>query len=150
MDAAAPPAGGDLVSVIIPTVRRPVLVRRAIDSVRRQTHASLEIIVIIDGPDEATRLALGAIDEPRMRVLLNAVAEGPGPARNRAAAQARGDWVAFLDDDDEWLPDKLARQLAGQSPDRDVLLSCRCRVETPRAAYVWPRRLCGRREPVDE
>jgi hypothetical protein len=150
MEAAAPPAGGDLVSVIIPTVRRPVLVRRAVDSVRRQTHAGLEIIVIIDGPDEATRLALGAIDEPRMRVLLNAVAEGPGPARNRAAAQARGEWVAFLDDDDEWLPDKLARQLAGQSPDRDVLLSCRCRVETPRATYVWPRRLCGRREPVDE
>jgi len=145
-----PAPNPSLVSVVIPTIRRPVLVLRAVDSVRRQTHAALEIIVIIDGPDEPTRIALQAVDDPRLIVLQNAASEGPGPARNRAAQRARGDWIAFLDDDDEWLPEKLARQLAGRSPDQDVVLSCRCRVETPRAAYVWPHRLCGPREPIDE
>ncbi|MBS0559425.1 MAG: glycosyltransferase family 2 protein [Proteobacteria bacterium] len=139
-----------MVSVIIPTIRRPELVRRAIESVTRQTCASLEIIVIVDGPDEATWNALQAIADPRLRVLRNDAPMGPGPARNRAAQAAHGDWVAFLDDDDEWLPEKLARQLDGRSPEDDVVLSCRCRIETARAVYVWPQRLYSSDEPVDE
>ncbi len=150
MTAAIAATGAPLVSVIIPTIRRPRLVLRAVESVRRQTHDALEIIVIVDGPDDATIAALQGIDDPRLTVLQNAVSEGPGPARNRAALQARGDWIAFLDDDDEWLPEKLGRQLAGRTADQDILLSCRCRVETPRATYVWPTRLCEPQEPVDE
>jgi len=126
------------------------LVRRAIESVARQTWPCLEIIVIVDGPDEATCDTLRRIDDPRLRVIRNDMPMGPGAARNRAAQEARGAWIAFLDDDDEWLPDKLTRQLAGRSPEDNVVLSCRCRVETPRAAYNWPQRLYGADEPIDE
>jgi len=126
------------------------MLRRAIESVQRQTYQAIEIIVIIDGPDDVTRQLLKATDDKRLKVLQNATSEGPGRARNRGALEASGDWIAFLDDDDEWLPEKLARQLAGHTPSRDVILSCRCRVETPSGTYIWPHRLCGPRENVDD
>ena len=66
------------------------------------------------------------------------------------AEQARGEWIAFLDDDDEWLPRKLETQLAGASVDELAMLSCRCRVLTNHAAYEWPRRIYDGRFPVDE
>ena len=106
-----------LVSVIIPTTGRPKLVLRALASVLGQTHGELEVIVVVDGPNPETIAALGGIADPRVRVLQNRESLGPGPARNIGAAQARGEWIAFLDDDDEWMPQKLEIQLAGASVD---------------------------------
>jgi glycosyltransferase involved in cell wall biosynthesis len=149
-DRSELPVSPALVSVVIPTIRRPELVLRAVRSVLGQTYPAVEVVVVIDGPDDFTAAALTSIKDERVRVLQNMSSLGPGPARNRAAREARGEWLAFLDDDDEWLPDKLARQLESQTADRDVVLSCRCRVETPQATYIWPDRLCGPREPIDE
>jgi glycosyltransferase involved in cell wall biosynthesis len=140
----------ELVSVIIPTLRRPDLLRRALASVFSQSWTSIEVIVVIDGPDAATRALLDAMADPRLTVLRHERSLGPGRARNAGAALARGAWLAFLDDDDEWLPDKLAVQLAGMSSAQPVLLTCRCRVETPLAVYLWPRRLPRPDEPVDD
>ena len=103
---------GPLVTVVIPTRRRPELVQRALRSVLAQTHTALDVVVVIDGPDPATAEALRNWPDERMRVLQNPAPIGAGAARNRAALEAKGAWIAFLDDDDEWLPDKLARQLA--------------------------------------
>lgn len=139
-----------LVSVIVPTIRRPGLIRRAIDSVRAQTLGDLEIIVVIDGPDPATAAVLDTMDEPRLRVLQNPSPLGPGGVRNAGAAIATGEWLAFLDDDDEWLPDKLERQLAGRTAADAVLVTCRCRVENADGAHIWPRRLYDARQSVDE
>jgi hypothetical protein len=139
----------DLVSVIIPTIRRPETLRRAIASVFGQTWTAVEVIVMIDGPDPATRAVLATFTDPRLTVLCNEYSRGPGIARNAAAQTARGVWLAFLDDDDEWLPEKLERQLAGVTPDQPVVLSCRCLVETSRATHLWPRRLPRPDEPVD-
>jgi glycosyltransferase involved in cell wall biosynthesis len=139
-----------LVSVIIPTTRRPKLLLRALASVLDQTHGELEVIVVVDGPNPETLAALGGIADPRVRVLQNRESLGPGVARNLGAEQARGEWIAFLDDDDEWLPRKLEIQLAGASVDEMALISCRCRVLTAHGAYEWPRRIYDGRVPVDE
>ena len=138
------------VSVIIPTTGRPTLVVRAVESALAQTHRDLEVIVAVEGPNAETLIALSRVGDPRLRIIEHAQALGAGPARNAAAMAARGEWLAFLDDDDEWLPEKLERQLAAAASDAGVLVSCRCRVVTSRATYVWPRRLYREGEPIDD
>ncbi|HWY14139.1 MAG TPA: glycosyltransferase [Rhizomicrobium sp.] len=139
-----------LVSVIIPTIHRPELVRRAIASVTVQSLRDLEIIVVIDGRDRATVDVLDKLDEPRLRVVQNPSSLGPGRARNAGAEIASGEWLAFLDDDDEWLPNKLERQLVGRTAADAVLVTCRCRVENVDGVHIWPRRLYDSRQSVDE
>jgi hypothetical protein len=139
-----------IVSVIIPTLRRPALVLRAIASALAQTGPSIEVIVIVDGPDPQTHEALASIVDPRLRVLSNPVSIGPGPARNLAATDASGEWLAFLDDDDEWLPGKLSRQLDGHGADEAIVLSCRCSLAFPGGTRIWPRRLPAAGERIDD
>ncbi|HUP54052.1 MAG TPA: glycosyltransferase family 2 protein [Methylomirabilota bacterium] len=100
------------ISVVIPTRARPDLVTRAVASALAQTVGDLEVIVVVDGPDATTVRAVEAIDDARIRVIVADPPLGAGEARNRGVAAARGVWVAFLDDDDSWLPAKLERQLA--------------------------------------
>jgi glycosyltransferase involved in cell wall biosynthesis len=109
---AAPDAGigtAAPISVVIPTCRRPDLLARALASVRAQSLAPAEIVVVDDGGDAAARPACGAAGA---RLVANTHARGPSGARNCGAALARGIWLAFLDDDDEWLPPYLATALA--------------------------------------
>jgi glycosyltransferase involved in cell wall biosynthesis len=101
-----------LASAVIPTRNRPELVCRAVRSVLTQTIREIECIVVIDGPDAATLHALKEIDDPRLRVIALADSVGGCEARNLGARAARGEWVALLDDDDEWLPFRLEKQLA--------------------------------------
>jgi len=101
-----------LVSVVIPVHDEPLLAASAVESAAAQTHASLEILVVDDGSTADMR-ALGeavARHAPRARLLRQDNA-GPGAARNRGLAEAHGRYVAFLDADDLWQPDKVARQL---------------------------------------
>lgn len=102
----------NLVSVVIPTRGRPDVVTRAVASASAQTHPSLEIIVVVDGPDTATEEALRSIDEGRLHPIALPASVGAAEARNVGVRAAIGEWIAFLDDDDEWLPAKLERQLA--------------------------------------
>src|ERR1700728_3850120 len=102
-----------LVSVVIPTYNRAATIGRTLDSVVRQTHRPLEIIVVDDGSSDDT---LRAVDRQGCTVPLTVLAlgdnQGAAAARNQGIALARGDFVAFLDSDDEWQPDKIAKQLA--------------------------------------
>ena len=138
-----------LVTVVIPTRRRPQLVLRALRSVLAQTHVALDVIVVIDGPDPDTLGALDGWPDQRVRVVQTPSPSGAGAARNLAATEAKGQWIAFLDDDDEWLPDKIARQLAAAAG-RDVLVTCRSLVRTPAGEELWPRTLYENHMPVDE
>ena len=101
-----------LVSAVIPTRNRPDLVCRAVRSVLSQTVQEIECIVVIDGPDAATVQSLSEIPDPRLRVMALEENVGGCEARNLGARAARGEWVALLDDDDEWLPCRLEKQLA--------------------------------------
>jgi glycosyltransferase involved in cell wall biosynthesis len=100
------------VSAIVPTRNRPDLVCRAVRSVLAQTVQELECLVVVDGPDPATVDALANISDPRLKVLPLKENVGGCEARNIGARAAQGEWVALLDDDDEWLPERLEKQLA--------------------------------------
>jgi|GEM_PF-430575 len=101
-----------LVSVIIPTRDRGELVMRAVASALAQTHAALDVVVIDDGSADDTAARLAGVADPRLRVVSHASARGVSAARNTGMAVARGDYLALLDSDDEWLPRKVERQLA--------------------------------------
>jgi glycosyltransferase involved in cell wall biosynthesis len=139
-----------LVSVVIPTRYRPKLVLRAIQSVLNQTYSDIELIVVIDGPDEATAAAVRSVEDPRLKLVINPRSFTAAGARNIGADCATGDWIAFLDDDDEWLPNKLERQMALASVCGAALVTCLSRVVTPLASYVWPRVIYDNSTPLDE
>lgn len=130
------------VSVVIPTRARPKLVSRAVQSVLGQTLSSLEIIVVLDGEDPETRNVLREHPDPRLRIVL-AQGRGQAAARNTGVMCAQSDWVAFLDDDDEMLPDRLAMQLhaAEASNVKYPLVLCRCIVRVGNKQAVLPEDL---------
>ena len=140
------------VSVVIPTLNRPALVQRAVRSALAQTLPNLEVIVVIDGPDPATREALAEIEDPRLRVIERESRAGAPAARNLGATEARAEWTALLDDDDEWLPEKLATQLAvaKEAPFERPIVGSRLFVRTPRAEFVLPRLLPEPGQPTSE
>jgi glycosyltransferase involved in cell wall biosynthesis len=99
-------------TVVIPTKDRwPVLSTSALPSALGQEAVELEVIVVDDGSTDATGRALEELREPRLRVIRHATPHGVARARNAGIAAARGEWVAFLDDDDIWSPEKLRRQI---------------------------------------
>ena len=100
-----------VVSVILPTFDRIALAREAIASVVAQSWSDWELIVVDDGSAMPMRAYLGMLDDPRIRVLLRGHSGNPAEVRNAGAAEARGEYLAFLDSDDCWLPQKLDTQL---------------------------------------
>ena len=99
-----------IVSVIIPTYNRQHTLLAAIQSALSQTLPPLEVLVCDDGSTDGSAEAVAALDDPRVRWLTGPHAGYPAVPRNRGLREARGEWVAFLDDDDVWLPEKLAVQ----------------------------------------
>jgi len=97
------------ISVIIPSYNRAALLRRAVDSVLSQTHGPSEIIVVDDGSDDDT----ADIFENHYRHvdLIKQTHAGVSRARNTGILQSRGEWIALLDSDDEWHPNKLEYQV---------------------------------------
>jgi glycosyltransferase involved in cell wall biosynthesis len=140
------------ISVVIPTRGRPGSVTRAVASAAAQTISDLEIVVVVDGPDVATEAALATMADPRLRVIVNPTPLGGGGARNVGIEAATGDWIAFLDDDDEWLPTKLDRQLAAMATSglEQPIGSCAIIVRTPDGDRAWRMRRPRRGEPLSE
>ena len=99
------------VSVVVPTFNAPALLRATLDTVFAQTFADFEVVVIDDGSTDDTPQQLASIADSRMRVVRQANA-GIGNARNRGIDEAVGTYVALLDHDDLWHPEKLADQVA--------------------------------------
>lgn len=108
------------ISVIIPSYNRAHTLPRALDSVLAQTRPADEIIVIDDGSTDNTR-ALVQQDYPQVTYLYQDNA-GVSAARNHGIEIATGDWIALLDSDDEWLPEKLARQATAIAENPDYAL----------------------------
>lgn len=141
-----------LVSAVIPTRGRAELVVRAIQTALNQTYSNIEVIVVVDGADADTTFALSNIDEPRLQVVTLPQTAGGASARNAGVANARGEWIAFLDDDDEWLPGKIESQmaLAKNSASAEPIVSCRFRARTDAGECIWPTRLPNSAESISD
>jgi len=119
MGAGGPDRAGEsadalpLVSIVMPARNAARFIDQAMRSVIDQTHPRWELLVVDDASSDATaeRAAAAACADSRIRLIRLDRRVGPGPARNVALADLRGDYVAFLDSDDIWMPDKLERQL---------------------------------------
>jgi len=97
------------ISVVIPAYNRETMIKRAVDSVLRQTRPADEIIVVNDGSTDKTAEVLIQYGN-QIRVLNNEKKKGVSAARNRGIEEADGQWITLLDSDDEWLPEKLSVQ----------------------------------------
>lgn len=102
--------GRAVISVVLPTFNRAVFLVEAIESVLSQTHQDHELIVVNNGRTGETEQALHRFRD-RLRYVVHPE-RGAARARNRGLNEAKGDWIAFLDDDDRWLPYKLELQMA--------------------------------------
>jgi glycosyltransferase involved in cell wall biosynthesis len=142
--------GAPVVSVVIPTYRRPDSVLRAVASVLAQTFTHFEILVVHDGPGPETAAALKDAD-PRVRYYQLDANRGPAAARNYGVTQARGQWIGFLDDDDEWLPRKLEVQLAAARPgEHNIILTTRSLYRHGDRSDPWPSRPLAEGEDVGD
>ena len=139
-----------MISVVIPTYERADLLPRAVRSVIAQTWQDWECIVVDDGSTDGTAAVLEALVAEDARVsYVRRGNGGQGAARNTGIARATGDLIAFLDSDDEWLPEKLARQAAALAvrPDADFCFTADLvahpdgRVEERRYPGIAPDRL---------
>lgn len=136
------------VSVVLPTYRRPEMLDRAIEAVLSQTFRDLELIVVDDnGAGSEAQRRTGDVlarhaGERRLVYLVHPTNRGGGGARNTGIRRARGEFVAFLDDDDAWDPEKLEHQVArfDEEDNRVALVYCRSRVvdEASGASGTWP------------
>ncbi len=103
---------GSMVSVIIPTYNRKALLLQAAASVLMQTVHDMELIIVDDGSDDGSREAGDSLlQDPRVRWLSIPHSGFPGAVRNIGVQAAQGEWIAFLDSDDLWLPRRLQLQL---------------------------------------
>jgi len=123
------------VSVVLPTRNRSGLMTMTLRGVLRQRDVNLEVIVVDEASTDDTPDVLAGVGDARVRVIRHDTPRGVSAARNHGAAEARGQWVAFIDDDDLWAPDKLGRQLqAANAAGRDwaytgsVSIADRCRI----------------------
>jgi glycosyltransferase involved in cell wall biosynthesis len=99
------------VSVVLPVFNGESSIGRAVQSVLRQTMSDLELVVVDDGSADRTGTVVSRYSEPRLKFVKLANNSGPSAARNAGISLARGEYIAFLDSDDEWLPDKLEQQV---------------------------------------
>lgn len=102
-----------MISVVIPTHNRKDLLSRAIKSAQAQTYSDLEIIIISDGSNDGTDEVVKKLVEQDVRIRFEEYTPGRGGnyARNLGIQRAKGEYIAFLDDDDVWYPDKLKKQI---------------------------------------
>lgn len=103
---------GELVSIIMPSYNTAQYIKASIDSVIAQTYANWELIIVDDCSVDNTDEVVASYSDERIRYFKNEKNSGAAVSRNRALREAKGKWIAFLDSDDLWEPEKLAKQIA--------------------------------------
>jgi glycosyltransferase involved in cell wall biosynthesis len=101
-----------LISVVIPTFNRKNTISYCLDSVLAQTYRNLEVIVVDDYSTDGTVSIINSYPDPRVHYVVLKKHAGAQAARNRGILEAKSEWIAFQDSDDEWLPDKLEKQVS--------------------------------------
>jgi len=143
-----------MVSTVIATKARPKLVLRAVATVLQQTFSDLELIVVVDGPDAETEAGLSLIRDSRLRVIVNSMNVGCAASRMVGVNAAKGEWVAFLDDDDEWLPKKLEHQIEEMQRTTALersrlIVTCAMHIVSPFGDSVRPKRIYDNGQAFD-
>lgn len=119
----------EMVSIIIPTYNREEYIERAVRSIFRQTYGHYELIIVDDGSTDHTQGIIHRLEktEVRLRYIRLEENQGVAHARNVGIQAAKYDYIAFLDSDDEWLPDKLELQMRRmlESSEETALVFCR-------------------------
>ena len=102
-----------MVSVIIPTYNRSFFLKEAISSVLSQTYTDMELIIVDDGSEDDTRSLVFGVHSPYIPIVYAELPHTgfPGLVRNRGIQRAGGEYIAFLDSDDLWIPDKIQKQV---------------------------------------
>lgn len=106
-----------LISVIIPTYNRENVISIPLHSVLSQTYKNIEVLIVDDCSTDCTKTVIDCIDDPRIRYIHHSTNRGGAAARNTGIKAAKGEYIAFLDSDDAWLPNKIEAQLS-------CILSC--------------------------
>ena len=101
-----------LVSVVMPSWNTAALIGESIRSVQAQTYPNWELIIVDDCSTDDTDAVVASFADERIRYFKNEHNLGAALTRNRALQEAQGEWIAFLDSDDLWTPDKLEKQIA--------------------------------------
>lgn len=114
----------ETVSVVIPTYNRAELINRAIESVLQQTYSDIEIIVVDDASEDETESAVKKIKSEKLRYIRLKQNGGACKARNTGIRAAKGNYVAFLDSDDIWNPDKLEKQMTFLREKKAEVVAC--------------------------
>ena len=135
---SAPPE----VTVVIPTQGRWALLRRTLGGALRQRGVELEVVIVDDGSSDETAERLAELGDSRVRPLRHEVSRHVAAARNAGIAAASGEWIAFLDDDDLWAPDKLRAQLAATAAQQADFAWCSGLVVDASCSVLetWPAR----------
>lgn len=102
----------DLVSIIMPSYNTGRFIAESIKSVLAQTYPDWELIIVDDCSTDNTDEIVASFNDDRIRYFKNEKNSGAAVSRNRALREAKGKWIAFLDSDDLWLPEKLEKQIA--------------------------------------
>jgi glycosyltransferase involved in cell wall biosynthesis len=126
------PGATPSVSVVVPAFNRAGSIRMSVESILRQTFTDFELLVVDDGSTDGTMDQLTGVTDPRLQRLANPRNMGAGAARNTGIRAARSSWVAFQDSDDEWLPQKLEKQMARLGSANADVVGCYCGMLTIR------------------
>ena len=101
----------ELVSIIMPSYNTGKYIKQSIESVIQQTYHNWELIIVDDCSNDDTDLVVRSFGDARIRYLKNGINIGAAASRNKALKEAKGRWIAFLDSDDLWTPEKLEKQI---------------------------------------
>lgn len=113
-----------MISVIMPTYNREKTIKRAIDSVLNQTYQDIELIIVDDYSTDDTEKVISRINDKRLRYIKLEKNSGACHARNVGLDNAKGEYIAFQDSDDEWIKDKLDKQLKMLTENKVDIIFC--------------------------
>lgn len=125
-----------LISVIIPTYNRGSLILGAVNSVLNQTYRNIELLVVDDCSTDNTSQILENLKDSRIKYIRLEKNSGACTARNKGIEYASGEFIAFNDSDDLWLPEKLERQLAFLKENNADIVLCKMECKTPENEFI--------------
>ncbi len=112
------------VSIIIPTFNRASLLKKTIEGILNQTYSDYEIIVVSNGSTDDSEAVVKSFQDPRIKFIFQEGSGSPASPRNHGIRISKGNYIAFCDDDDIWLPEKLEKQLSFLSKNPNFGLCC--------------------------